>query len=142
MKQKKTIGLWFVLGAVITIIVSALLVVAFYSMSYMKLNDMLKLATTRNADEFIDGEDSRFAYDHLISLKITDDKIGENEHVEYKTKNKISAISLGYIQYTLQINARIVDWDTWEEKNQYSGTRTVALRFDTKQFQWVVESVT
>ncbi|MBQ8338449.1 MAG: hypothetical protein IJY33_04825, partial [Oscillospiraceae bacterium] len=74
-------------------------------------------------------------------LKLIDDEIGKNDYVEYNTKRKITDISWDYIEYTIPYEAKVSDWDTWEEKAKYSGTRIVSFRFDLKQFRGEVYNV-
>lgn len=140
--KKSKILLKVVLPIGITLLLILQLIGAFYMLSFIELNDMVKFATAHNIEKSdVSEQDVRFTYDDLMALKITDNDIKDEEHIEYDTKKKITALSWDYIEYTLDIEARKVDWDTWEEIETYSGTRAVAFRFNAEEFRWQVEFV-
>ena len=128
------------IGVALTLVVGV--IAAFYMSPFIELNDMVKFATAHNIEKSdVPEEDVRFTYDDLMALKVTDNDIAEDEFIEYDTKKKITALSLAYIEYTLDIEAQKVDADTWEKIETYSGTRAVAFRFNVEKFRWQVESV-
>lgn len=142
MKNKKIIA-GIIAAAVVCVGIFAVVMttVTFYSTSYVHLNDLNKIANTRNVDEFSGDADARFPKDVLLKLKITTDNISENEYVQFKTKHSLPKVSFGKIEYSYDITAQVLDWDSWQVLREYSGHKTVAFAFDFGAFRWRVESV-
>ena len=92
-------------------------------------------------DEWVNDADAFFPKDVLLKLKITTDNIAENEYVQFKTKHSLPKISFGKIEYSYDITAQVLDWDSWEVLREYSGHKTVAFAFDFATFRWRIESV-
>ena len=129
------------LVTIIAIAAAILLVLSYYFMPFYKLNTIISISAKKNVDDLPKNESEYYTYQQLVDLKLIDDEIGKNDYVEYNTKRKITDISWDYIEYTIPYEAKVSDWDTWEEKAKYSGTRIVSFRFDLKQFRWEVYNV-
>ena len=142
MKNKKVIA-GIIAAAVVCVGIFAVVMstATFYLTSYIRLNDLNKLATTRNVDEFSEDADARFPKDVLVKIKITTDNIAENEYVQFKTKHSLPKVSFGKIEYSYDITAKVLDWDSWEVLREYSGHKTVAFAFDFATFRWRIESI-
>lgn len=149
MKNKKIIA-GIIAAAVVCVGIFAVVMttLAFYSTSYVHLNSLNKVANTRNVDEIVSANDRfskdallKISKDALLKLKITTDNIAENEYVQFKTKHRLPKVSFGKIEYSYDITAQVLDWDSWQVLREYSGHKTVAFAFDFGAFRWNVESV-
>ena len=142
MKNKKVVaGIIAAVVVCVGVFAVVMTTVTFYSTSYEHLNNLNKVANTRNVDEFSEDADARFPKDVLLKLKITTDNIAENEYVQFKTKHSLPKVSFGKIEYSYDITAEVREDDSFGRVlREYSGHKTVALAFDFGAFRWNVES--
>lgn len=134
----KKAGIIVAISCIAVIVLSALAVLALYSVPFVRANECI-VFVNKNGTE--NSEDSDWlSVSDLKSLQIVDDDVlGENTYIEISTKKRISSVSWGKISLSYDISAIARDWDTFEEIEMYQGKRTI--HFTLSGTKWIVEGV-
>lgn len=127
----------------ILIFIAAMAVITFYSIPYVKCNNLIISAnknksdfsslSTENDEVFISKDD----YDKLTIVPT--DEINDDRYIKIKSNKKLSIDSANSLVLKCHIVAKVTDYDTFEELNEYKGD--VLITFVFKDFKWKVDNV-
>lgn len=140
---KKVSFLRLLIITLILIFITIMAVITFYSIPYVKCNNLI-ISANKNKSNFssLDAENeevfiSKDDYDKLIIVPA--DEINDNRYIKIKSNKKLSLDSVNSLELKCHIVAKVFDYDTFEELNEY--TDDILITFVFKDFKWKVINV-
>jgi len=136
MQSKK--GVMFII-CISIVMVLVLSVCAFFSIPFVKLNNLSKSLNNGNTTANISDDASHWVTNQCMDALTIVDEINEDEYAEIKNKKSIKEISFNKIVIDCDIYIKVRDWETWEVIKEYNANRIVTFRFS--KWQWRIENV-
>lgn len=135
---------FIILIPIILILLAFLSIVAFYSIPFVKANNLLKTANNRTLAEIADvfKEDVEKTYiskEHYEKMRVVKGDLADNEYVELKLKSKINFSNLTTINMTCNVRAIVYLFDEFKFLREYNDVLTVTFTFQGGQ--WKVTNV-
>lgn len=119
--------------------VSLVLIVAYFSVAFIKLNDCIVYVNKNGVQE--SEESDWISNSQIKQFQIVEDEfIGENFYIQIKTRKKISHLSINKITFRCDVKATVKDWESFDEVKVYNQKQEANFYFE--DFKWKVESVT
>ncbi len=124
----------FVMMAIIIIIIVMQLTIGFYSIPFVKANNLLNTANNRTLAEIADvfKEDVEKTYiskEHYEKMRVVKGDLADNEYVELKLKSKINFSNLTTINMTCNVRAIVYLFDETKFLREYNDVLTVTFTF-------------
>lgn len=134
--------IWII--AAIFLIVIVQLVVVFYAIPFVKVNNLLKTANNRTLSEieevFNDETYHTFiSQSDYIKMHIVEDELNAEEYVKATAKKKLKLLNISSLKITCDTKAAVYTTDSMTPIREYTHNLTITLAF--KNGRWMITSV-
>ncbi len=134
----------FYIVPLILIFIVAQLLIIFYSIPFVKVNNLLKSANNQTVSEIEEifkeeTTDTFISKSDYKKIKFIKEDLTEDQYIKFKTKQKLSFQSAKNIEITCKVNAKICHLNEQNYSKDYNEVLTISFAF--KNGSWKVTNV-